>query len=154
MEYNVRVLLEVGQVNTRQRASDQENRRVRTALRQLFDQCIVDALLQHADKAVDRMRQIFHVLRAGKGVLFGLYAREDLVGRAVRDHLGGRVDLFQCLCQTDRSCEYLIGRLGQIVLHLVHNLGIDVALVCGMTVYTVIYQLGVRQVFHNIARGR
>ena len=154
MEYDVRVLLEICQVNTRQRASDQENRRVRTALRQLFDQCIVDALLQHADKAVDRMRQILHVLRAGKGVLLGLYAREDLVSRAVRDHLGGRVDLFQCLCQTDRGCEYLIGRLGQIVLHLVHNLGIDVTLVRGMTVYTVVYQLGVRQVLHNVARGR
>ena len=68
--------------------------------------------------------------------------------------MGGRVDLFQCLCQTDRGCEYLIGRLGQIVLHLVHNLGIDMTLVRGMTVYTVVYQLGVRQVLHNVARGR
>ena len=40
------------------------------------------------------------------------------------------------------------------MLHLVHNLGIDVTLVRGMTVYTVVYQLGVRQVLHNVARGR
>lgn len=87
-------------------------------------------------------------------VLFGLHARENLIGRAVRDHFGGRIDFFERFRQTDRRREHLVGRLREVALHAVHDLGRDVALVGGMTVYAVIDESAMRHVLDDVAGGR